>query len=58
MINISKLLQNQKRSILLRKVPMFNRYIMYAPRGFICDIYDKQTLKELTEKAKEAVLLL
>ena len=40
-------------SILLRKVPMFNRYIMYAPRGFVCDIYDKETLKELTEKAKE-----
>lgn len=40
-------------SILLRKVPIFNRYIMYAPRGFVCDIYDKETLKELTEKAKE-----
>ena len=22
-------------SILLRKVPIFNRYIMYAPRGFV-----------------------
>ena len=40
-------------SILLRKVPLINRYIMYAPRGFVCDIYDKETLKELTEKAKE-----
>lgn len=40
-------------SILLRKVPMFNRYIMYAPRGFVCDIHNKKTLKELTEKAKE-----
>ena len=40
-------------SILLRKVPVINRYIMYAPRGFVCDIYDKETLKELTEKAKE-----
>ncbi len=40
-------------SVLLRKVPILNRYIMYAPRGFVCDIYDKETLKELTEKAKE-----
>ena len=40
-------------SILLRKVPIFNRYIMYAPRGFVCDIHDKETLKELTEKQKK-----
>ncbi len=39
--------------VLLRKIPMVNRYIMYAPRGFTCDIYDKETIKELTEKAKE-----
>ena len=40
-------------SLLLRKMPIFNRYIMYAPRGFVCDIHDKETLRELTEKAKE-----
>lgn len=40
-------------SILLRKVPLINRYIMYAPRGFVCDIYDKETLRELTQKATE-----
>lgn len=40
-------------SLLLRKVPIINRYIMYAPRGFVCDIYDKETLKQLTEKARE-----
>lgn len=40
-------------SLLLRKVPIINRYIMYAPRGFVCDIHDKETLRELTEKAKE-----
>ena len=40
-------------SILLRKVPMFNRYIMYAPRGFVCDVHDKETLSELFEKARE-----
>ena|SRR5574344_1613005 len=39
-------------SILLRKVPVINRHIMYAPRGFICDIHDKETLKELTQKAR------
>ena len=40
-------------SILLRKVPIFKKYIMYAPRGFVCDIDDKKTLKELTRRAKE-----
>ena len=40
-------------SILLRKVPIINRHIMYAPRGFICDPHDKETLKELTQKAQE-----
>ena len=40
-------------SILLRKVPIFKRYIMYAPRGFVCDEHDKETLEKLTEKAKE-----
>ncbi len=40
-------------SILLRKVPIFKRYIMYAPRGFVCDEHDKETLAKLTEKAKE-----
>ena len=39
--------------VLLRKVPIFNRYIMYAPRGFVCDEHDKDTLKKLTEKAAE-----
>ena len=40
-------------SILLRKVPIFNRYIMYAPRGFVCNEHDKETLEKLTYKAKE-----
>ena len=40
-------------SILLRKVPFINRHIMYAPRGFVCDVHDKETLKELTTKAQE-----
>ena len=40
-------------SILLRKVPIINRYIMYAPRGFICETNDKETLEKLTNKAKE-----
>ena len=39
-------------SLLLRKMPFFKRYIMYAPRGFVCDIYDKETLKELTREGK------
>ena len=40
-------------SIVLRKVPFINRHIMYAPRGFVCDVHDKETLKELTIKAQE-----
>ena len=40
-------------SILLRKTPIFGRYIMYAPRGFVCDVHDKETLKKLTEKSTE-----
>lgn len=40
-------------SILLRKVPIFHRYIMYAPRGFVCDPHDKETLQKLFEEAKK-----
>ena len=40
-------------SILLRKVPIFHRYIMYAPRGFVCDEHDKDILLGLTEEAKK-----
>lgn len=40
-------------SILLRKVPIFKRYIMYAPRGFVCDPHDKETLQKLLEEAKK-----
>ena len=40
-------------SILLRKTPIFGRYILYAPRGFVCDVHDKETLKKLTEKSTE-----
>ena len=43
---------NAYLSVLLRKVPVLNRYIMYAPRGFVCDPHDKETLKELTKKAR------
>jgi len=40
-------------SILLRKVPFTNRYIMYAPRGFVCDEHDKEALFRLTEEVKK-----
>ena len=40
-------------SILLRKMPIFNRYIMYAPRGFVGDAHDQETLEELTNQAKK-----
>ncbi|MDO5556322.1 MAG: peptidoglycan bridge formation glycyltransferase FemA/FemB family protein [Clostridia bacterium] len=40
-------------SILIRKTPIFNMSIMYAPRGFVCDINDKQTLEKLTNEVKK-----
>lgn len=40
-------------SILLRKIPILNRYIMYAPRGFVCDYHNKEILKKLTTEAKK-----
>lgn len=40
-------------SILLRRVPFFKCYIMYAPRGFVANIDDKETLAKLTEEAKK-----
>lgn len=40
-------------SVLIRKIPIVNRYIMYAPRGFTCNKHDKETIKELTEKAQK-----
>jgi len=40
-------------SVLIRKVPLFKTTILYAPRGPVCDIYDKETLLKLTENVKE-----
>ena len=40
-------------SILIRKTPIFGMSIMYAPRGFVCDINDKETLKKMTLEAKK-----
>lgn len=39
-------------SLLIRKVPLINRTMMYSPRGPVCDIHDTGTLKALIEKAK------
>lgn len=40
-------------SILIRKLPLFNQTIMYAPRGPVCDIHDKDTMQKLMEEAKQ-----
>lgn len=40
-------------TVLIRKLPVLNRNMMYAPRGFTCDPHDKETLLELTNKVKE-----
>ena len=34
-------------SVLIRPVPIIKRTIMYSPRGPVCDLDDKETLKEL-----------
>ena len=39
-------------SVLIRKIPIFGN-IMYSARGPICDIHDKEVLKQLTEGLKE-----
>ena len=36
----------------IRKIPIFG-YIMYSPRGPICDIHNMEVLKQLTDGAKE-----
>ncbi len=40
-------------SILLKKMPIVNSYIMYAPRGFVCNPQDKETLEKITIEAKK-----
>lgn len=39
-------------SVLIRKIPVFGT-LMYSSRGPICDIHNKEVLKELTEGLKE-----
>lgn len=39
-------------SVLIRKVPYLPYQLMYAGRGPVCDIHDKETILELTEGAK------
>ena len=41
-------------SILVRKIiPQLPFTIMYAPRGPVCDITDKEVLKQMTEEIKK-----
>ena len=40
-------------SILLKKIPILNSYMMYAPRGFVCNPDDEDTLKKMTQSIKE-----
>jgi serine/alanine adding enzyme len=39
-------------SILLYKIPMFNSYMMYCPRGPVCDINDLETINKLIQEVK------
>lgn len=40
-------------SVLIRKTPLFGHTIMYAGRGFVCDIDDKDTLEKMTNNLKQ-----
>ncbi len=40
-------------SLLIRKVPFLPYTIMYSPRGPVCDIYDRDTIKELVDCARK-----
>lgn len=39
-------------SVLIRKMPMMPTSVLYAPRGPVCDVHDKETLADLLEGAK------
>lgn len=39
-------------TVLIRQLPVFKKSIMYAARGPVCDVHDKETIKELLQKAK------
>ena len=41
-------------AVLIRKVSKLPYTIMYAPRGFVCDLDDKETFGELIEGIKES----
>lgn len=40
-------------SVLIRKVPYLPYRLMYGGRGPVCDVHDKEVLRELTEGAKK-----
>lgn len=40
-------------SILLEKVPYMNTYLMYSPRGPVCDISDIDLVKQLVKEAEK-----
>lgn len=44
---------NGALSILIRPVPVIKSTLMYAPRGPVCDIYNKQILQNLVDGARE-----
>lgn len=41
--------------LLFKKIPVFNRYIFYSPRGFLIDYSNKELLKLYTEEIKKYV---
>ena len=43
-------------TVLIRKLPVIGKSVMYAARGPVCDVHDKDTIKELLTIDKQSWL--
>lgn len=39
--------------VLIRKLPILNKSMLYAPRGFVCDMHDKKLIERLLSEIKQ-----
>lgn len=38
--------------VLVKKIPILNTAMLYAPRGFVCDTHDSKTVRKIFEQIK------
>lgn len=38
--------------MLVKKIPILNTAMLYAPRGFVCDTHDSKTVRKIFEQIK------